>query len=135
MLGLASDHLLSAAHDVSEGGLSVALVEMAVGGQRNVGMTVTIPTPAHNNPIMAKVHALFGEGPTRVVVAVRPEQAEELAARSTALEVPCVLLGRTVGDPILRIDFGEKSNAPRLELSLPKLRDARDRCLESIVGA
>ncbi|HET7727388.1 MAG TPA: phosphoribosylformylglycinamidine synthase subunit PurL [Candidatus Limnocylindrales bacterium] len=82
--------LVDAAQDVSGGGLAVALAEMAIWG--GVGARLRVPvgdTPAAE---------LFGEGPSRVVVAVVPRHvpAFELLARQYGL--PVTVLGTTGGD-------------------------------------
>jgi phosphoribosylformylglycinamidine synthase II len=87
---LVGEALVSAVHDVAEGGLGAALAEMAV--VSDVGWTV------------ARVHGLadlFGESPGRVVVAVAPEgvgAVEELAA-AAGVEVSRV--GLATGDRLV----------------------------------
>ena len=63
--------LIVSAHDCSEGGLSVALIEMCIGGRQ--GASVDIENTG-NASIWAK---LFGESLARIVVAVAPENVEE----------------------------------------------------------
>jgi phosphoribosylformylglycinamidine synthase II len=55
---------VTAAHDLSDGGLAVALAEMAIAGNR--GCTVKVPAPAHA--------ALFGEDQGRYLLTVAPER-------------------------------------------------------------
>lgn len=55
--------MLSSAHDVSEGGLLVALVESMIGGDVGAELLVDI------NPELA-----FNEAPGRIVISVRPQQ-------------------------------------------------------------
>jgi phosphoribosylformylglycinamidine (FGAM) synthase-like enzyme len=87
---LVGEALVSAVHDVAEGGLGAALAEMAVAS--DVGWTV------------ARIHGLtelFGESPGRVVVAVAPEgmgAVEELAA-AAGVEVSRV--GLATGDRLV----------------------------------
>jgi phosphoribosylformylglycinamidine synthase len=64
--------LVRASHDVSEGGLAVAVAEMCIGGR--MGMSLTI---AANDP----VDALFGEGNGRLVVEVKPEDCRVFEAQ------------------------------------------------------
>jgi phosphoribosylformylglycinamidine synthase II len=86
-----SKGLLDGIHDVSDGGLGVALAEMAVNS--GVGCEVTG---------LADHMALFGEGPSRVIVSV-PEQAlAEVLDRAAAAGVGTMVLG-TAGGQRLRI--------------------------------
>jgi phosphoribosylformylglycinamidine synthase subunit PurSL len=81
-----------ACHDVSEGGLAVALAEMSIGGR--LGMTVdTLPHPDH--PI-----ALFSESTGRLVVEVAPDALDELRA---LLDEPVTVLGAVSTEPVVRI--------------------------------
>ena len=85
--GLVADDRLSAAHDVSSGGLGVALAEMAaVSGVGFRGARI------HN-------HAeLFGEAPSRVVAAVDPELLPDVEAAAAGAGVAVARIGLAVGD-------------------------------------
>ena len=74
---------------------------------------------------------LFGEAPSRVLVSVRPDQLQELARRATAAGVWAQVLGATGGSELVR----RRAGAVVAKLDLGKVRDARERCLEGIVGA
>ena len=69
---------VSAAHDVSDGGIAVALAEMAIGGQ--LGLTATIPydATAGGVPIVA---ALANEAPGRLLLETPADQRATVAAR------------------------------------------------------
>ena len=118
VLELARAHLLSSAHDVSDGGLAVTLAECCVTGPALVGASITLSD--------ASTEALFGEAPSRVIVSIAAKHEAELAKRATAAGVPLSALGRTGGESL--------SIAGTLAVPTSALRDARDRCLESIVG-
>jgi phosphoribosylformylglycinamidine synthase len=87
--------LVRSCHDASEGGLAVALAEMAFAG--GVGADVT-STGAAGLPDEV---ALFSESTTRFIVEVRPERAAALEALFAGL--PLARLGVTVKEPRLRI--------------------------------
>jgi len=90
-----SDGLVRACHDLSEGGLAVAVAEMAFAG--GVGADLTATGPAE----LSDAVRLFAESPTRFVVEVTPTKA---AAFQAALAgVPVCRLGVTVKEPRLRI--------------------------------
>jgi phosphoribosylformylglycinamidine synthase len=78
-------------HDVSDGGLLVALAEMA--------MTSGIGAELNAAPMAA--HAFwFGEDQARYVLTVRPKDADRVAAQAEAAGVPLRALGTTGGDAL-----------------------------------
>ena len=68
-------HIQKTVHDVSDGGLLVALAEMALAGNR--GFTYVPPEPKQDLP----AHAIaFGEDQGRYLLAMKRKEAEELVA-------------------------------------------------------
>jgi phosphoribosylformylglycinamidine synthase len=85
--GLIDDGLLSAVHDVSDGGVLVALAEMAMAS----GIGAVLEAPAD-----VPAHAFwFGEDQGRYVVTAR--DAEVIVRRAAAAAVPLTRLGATGG--------------------------------------
>jgi phosphoribosylformylglycinamidine synthase II len=82
--------LLSSAHDVSEGGLAVALAECSIAG--DIGFRGTIKLKGRLDEF------LFGEGGARVVVSVPPDDALYAAMLARKYEVPLTPLGTVGGD-------------------------------------
>jgi phosphoribosylformylglycinamidine synthase subunit PurL len=96
LLALVTDlvnmRLLDGIHDVSDGGLGVALAEMAVRsgtGCRVNGITVT------------GYRELFGEGPSRVLLSVPPENTARVREMAGAARVPVTELGVSGGDQLV----------------------------------
>jgi phosphoribosylformylglycinamidine synthase len=84
---------LSAVHDVSDGGLLVAIAEMALAGGLGVQLDAI---PAHLPP-----HALwFGEDQARYVVAASPDKADAIHKAAAVAKVPLRLLGKVGGEAI-----------------------------------
>jgi phosphoribosylformylglycinamidine synthase len=81
------DGLVASAHDVSEGGLAVALAECCIAG--GVGAFVKLESE----------DLLFGEGPGGVVVSGPPEAMDQLAER--AAESGFLWLGQVGGDRLV----------------------------------
>jgi len=83
--------LLAAAHDLSDGGLAVALAESCLRG--GTGCRVRPP----GDPFTA----LFSESAARAVVAVRPGSEAAFASLREAREVPGQTIGRTGGGDLV----------------------------------
>ena len=96
-LDLIGGGLCDTAHDCSEGGLAVALAEMAIAGGR--GAEVVLDEPGRLDEL------LFGEAPARIVVAVRSADAVEVGRSLGSSGVAHRLLG-TVGGEALRLRCG-----------------------------
>jgi phosphoribosylformylglycinamidine synthase II len=92
------DGLVASAHDVSEGGLAVALAECCIAG--GVGARVEL----------ASIDMLFGEGPGGVVVSGAPEAIDKVAER--AAEHGFLRLGQVGGDRLV-------TACPAARLSVP----------------
>jgi phosphoribosylformylglycinamidine synthase subunit PurL len=85
-----ADGLLSAAHDLSDGGLAVGLAESCLRGR--TGCTVRLP----EDPFTA----LFSESAARAVVAVRPGGETAFGQLAEAHGVPAAAIGSTGGDSL-----------------------------------
>ena len=106
--------IFTAAHDVSQGGLSATLTEMVL--RHNVGATVE----CENVGI-----ALVSETPGRVVVAVDPSQRTALEKEAAAHGISLTLLGTTGGDKLV---------INSAEISLDELRIAHTQTLPKLFG-
>ncbi len=110
----ASHHLLSTAHDLSEGGLAQALVEAAL--HDGIGATVSVAGDLFT--------ALFSESAARAIVTTDdPEAILELAVD---LGVPVIQIGITGGDALVVTDA--------FEISLSELRSAFEGTLPALFG-
>jgi len=107
-----TEKIFSAAHDLSQGGLTASLTEMVL--RHNVGATITLTNPGMN---------LLVETPGRVVVAVEPAKA---AALKTAVgDIPLTYLGTTGGDALVIND---------VKISLDELRTAHTSTFQKLFG-
>lgn len=91
---LVIDGLVDGVHDVSAGGLGVAVAEMAA--RSGVGAHLA-RIPDHR--------ALFGEGSSRVVCCVDPERLTEVLAAAEAAGVPTTRIGLATGDRLIVKDL------------------------------
>jgi phosphoribosylformylglycinamidine synthase subunit PurL len=85
--------LLRSAHDCSDGGLAVALVESVLAG--SLGVTLD-PLSSFASPELE----LFGEGPARIVVSVSPDAQAALLEMALAQDVPVQYLGVVGGSAL-----------------------------------
>jgi phosphoribosylformylglycinamidine synthase len=106
--------LVTAVHDISDGGLLVAVAEMALAG--NIGATIEGPeSPGW----------LFGEDQGRYVVVARDPQP--ILAAAKAAGVPCTAIGRT-GGAALKVAAG-------VPISMAELRAAHEGWLPAYMAA
>jgi phosphoribosylformylglycinamidine synthase len=88
--------LVTSAHDCAEGGLAVALAESCVAGPRAgataVGCEATVEAGRRLD------ETLYGEGPSRVVVAVEPARRREFEALMAESAIPWRWIGTTGGE-------------------------------------
>jgi phosphoribosylformylglycinamidine synthase II len=109
--GLIDEQRVTAVHDISDGGLIVTVAEMALAG--NIGARL------YGAPAFLTEHGFwFGEDQARYVVTIKPEQADELAARAKAAGVPIRRIGLTHGNALTLP--GER------EILLDKLRERHE---------
>ncbi|GIH78959.1 phosphoribosylformylglycinamidine synthase subunit PurL [Planobispora longispora] len=113
----ASRGLLTGSHDLSDGGLAVALAEACLA--RGVGCAVSLPGDD------AFVD-LFSESAARALVTVRPEAFDALAELCAAHEVPCYGLGGTGG--------GTLAVEGVLEIPVAELREVHEGALPAVFG-
>ena len=91
--GLIESGLVDTVHDCSDGGLAVAVAEMAMAGGIGAVLPdcpVDIPCPAY----------LFGEDQGRYVLAVDPDAAVDLLYAASAQGVPIAIIGMTGADAL-----------------------------------
>jgi phosphoribosylformylglycinamidine synthase len=92
------------AHDVSSGGLAVALTEMAL--TTGIGATIDAVPDSGRTDL-----TWFGESATRVIVSVNPERASQIEHLAQEWQLPVTRLGRA-GGKVLRLP-GERIRALR----------------------
>ena len=107
-----TEKIFSAAHDLSQGGLTATITEMVL--RHHIGATITVDNPGVN---------LFVETPGRVVVAVEPGKVGAL--KKAAGDIPLTRLGVTGGDALVVND---------VSISLDELRTAHTATFEKLFG-
>ncbi|CAM3557073.1 phosphoribosylformylglycinamidine synthase subunit PurL [Deinococcus frigens] len=122
-LALIRAGLTDIAHDCAEGGLAVALAEMAMAGSIGVGVTLDAPPEVRTDAL------LFGEAHSRVIVAVSDAEATESYLRE--LGVPFVRLGDSGGDALT---IAAPARGLHLSVNLTALTLAYESSLIGILG-
>ena len=110
--------LLSSAHDLSEGGLAMALVESAL--RYNRGVLVGLPD---GDPFLA----LFSESAGRVLVSLPPDQVPAFTVLCEQHQLPWTVLGEVTKQPELTV-------AGQLSIPLDEIRTAWQAPIPAALG-
>ncbi len=110
--GLIVSGQVNACHDLSDGGLLVALAEMALAG--NLGFEIGVPPVTAGTPLHA---ILFGEDQARYVVTT--PNAEKLIESAAAAGVVAAVIGEVSAEPALTLNR-------RVLISIGELRIAHE---------
>jgi len=116
--GLIRTGRVSAAHDISDGGLLVTIAEMALAGGRGITLEATPEAPAHA--------IWFGEDQGRYVIAAAPDEAARILHDASKAGIPARVVGKATGETLKL-----PGEAP---LSLDVLRAAHERWLPIFMG-
>jgi phosphoribosylformylglycinamidine synthase II len=114
----ATKHLLSSAHDLSEGGLGVAVAESCMQG--NIGAAIELPDSLPPHLI------LFSESQARALVSVTAENMPEFTRLAEELGVPVLVLGEVGGQAL---DINEV-----FEIDLDEMKETYDTALEKMIA-
>jgi phosphoribosylformylglycinamidine synthase II len=109
--------IILSAHDCSEGGAAVALLECCCAGE--VGARLEVDTA------LAPASWLFSESQSRFVITLIEEDLEALRVLAEARSVPLHVLGRTGGSRLVVGDW--------IDLSIGEMRAAREEALERLL--
>jgi phosphoribosylformylglycinamidine synthase len=109
---------VTACHDISDGGLIVAVAEMAMAGQ----LGAKLASPKSDVPLLAW---LYGEDQARYILSV--ENPDDLIAKARAAGVTAIVIGRTGGES-LTVDGA-------YTISIEELRAAHETWLPTYMAA
>lgn len=110
---------LTAAHDVSEGGVAQAIVEMLFATDKGIDLDLS---GVHEDAFVA----LFSESASRAVIATTSDHLDAVIARATELGIPAAIVGTTDTTGDLRI--GEE------QIAVSALRDKWKSTLPDLFG-
>jgi phosphoribosylformylglycinamidine synthase len=115
--------MIQSCHDLSEGGLAVALSECIIGS--NLGASVDIDRACafykQFSPAIACDTTLFGEGPGHLLISVSPDKQKAFQSRWHALPGKLTYLGSVSEEARLKVQFQSK---PLLDVGASELRAA-----------
>ncbi len=102
--------LVASAHDLSEGGLAVALAECCIANQ--LGANVNITTELRED------HLLFSESQSRIVLSADPSHADALLHWVASQGVPYQVIGEVVGTELtIQVNQKQVLHSPVIELA------------------
>ena len=116
--------IVTAAHDLSDGGVAQAVVEMAL----RHGVGATIDAPAGLDPFVF----LFSESTARAIVTATADHVEKVVALATQHGVPVQRIGVVTGPADdVQVDLVDGST---ISLELEELRAASEATLPALFG-
>jgi phosphoribosylformylglycinamidine synthase len=118
---LADGGLVGGAHDLSVGGLGVALARLAIAS--GVGAGIQLPPDAMQHPTAS----LFGERGGRAIVAIAPERSAAMRRAAGSRQVAALRLGAVGGDG-LEVGIGDA----RLSVTIDQLQAAWSTPFDSV---
>ncbi|MDR5658592.1 phosphoribosylformylglycinamidine synthase subunit PurL [Serpentinicella sp. ANB-PHB4] len=114
--------LVQSAHDLSEGGLAIALAESAISG--NVGAKVSLETE-----LRADI-ALYAESQSRFLITVKKENLTKIKEKISQSESPYTILGEVGGDTLEINVNGDKNTC----LPIVEMEDAWRGAIQCIMA-
>jgi len=106
-------------HDISDGGLLVALAEMVMAGR--TGVKISLPEQGD------AIRVLFGEDQSRYLLGMPPGETDRVLDQARSAAIPAAFLGTTGGDKLEIAGFGE--------LAVSALRRAHEGWFPVYMGA
>jgi len=119
---LIAEELLVSARDLSDGGLSVALAESCLAGNRGA----VIDLGRMDNLVMQ----LFGEGPSRILISFKPGNRDKIVMLSKESSIPLTFLGIAIENTLII----KSDDDIILKLSLDEMKEAYGEVFSCIMG-
>jgi phosphoribosylformylglycinamidine synthase II len=110
--------LVRSAHDLSEGGLAVALAECVFHGRKRIGCSIALDDPIRPDAL------LFGESQSRILMTCRKKDLDALRGLARRMEVPARAIGVTGGTEIVVAHRGRKLFGLAVEKAFRAWKDA-----------
>jgi phosphoribosylformylglycinamidine synthase subunit PurL len=134
LVALASEGSVQSAHDISDGGIAVAIAEScfaSAGGRPEVAaLAAKITLDDANGAAVAAEFALFGERGARAIVSVKAGSVARVLETARQYQVTAEQIGQVIRDKDLRIEY--KGHAA-IDSPVEELRDVWTHSLERAV--
>jgi phosphoribosylformylglycinamidine synthase II len=122
ILLMADKKLLNSCHDLSDGGLAVALAECCMGSENLKGAYIDqldLVTPQNSkNKNLRDDSLYFGESQSRVIASVHPDHKEEVFKFARDHQVPVYQIGRVAGKKLTMND--------KIDISVAEIKEVFD---------
>jgi phosphoribosylformylglycinamidine synthase len=90
------NRLVKSAHDVSEGGLAVALTECCIADREYlIGAKVELESDIRADALY------FGESQSRVILSINPTNKDNITRLAASMNVPLAVIGKVGGDRLM----------------------------------
>jgi phosphoribosylformylglycinamidine synthase len=122
-----SEEIADSIHDVSQGGIAVALAEMSITGGIGINVNCTQANTEHLSP----AHYLFSESHGRMLFAIPSNNQTRFEKHCKALKVSAHKIGKSQSSPQLTITIDSK----KVSLSLTQLRETYSDRISKIMEA
>jgi phosphoribosylformylglycinamidine synthase subunit PurL len=138
MVALAAEGLVQSAHDISDGGIAVAIVEScfaSAGGRPEVAALsarIELDKAPHAIDNASAEFALFNERGARAIVSVKPSLVARVLETAREYKVVAEQIGQVIRDKTFRIEY--KGHAA-IDSPVEELRDTWTHSLERAVRA
>lgn len=115
---------ITAAHDLSAGGLGVALAEMAIKGELGAIVDLSLVPGAEG---LSASETLFSESHARYLITVKEESSAEILNNLQEMNVPAAVIGTVNGDSL-------NISSANIEISVKQLYDAYNGVIEKFMA-
>ncbi|MBX9667384.1 MAG: hypothetical protein K2X93_07180 [Candidatus Obscuribacterales bacterium] len=118
------DRLIQSAHDLSEGGLAVALAECSIGSGLGADIDLDMYLKHQGSTVE---QGLFGEGPAKLLITIKQIDLAKFNARLNMPGISCITLGQVTTDARLLVSAPgsvPEGDGPWLDLTIEKMRKA-----------
>jgi len=130
VLKVIQEGLVQSAHDCSDGGLAVALVECCVSApSEKRGAVVKLSLDSLRRDAL-----LFGESQSRIILSANPHAAESILTRAWDTGIPASKIGVVGGQRfIIDVEKGQWSQGCRIDLSMDEVADRWANAIERLL--
>ena len=116
--------VIKSAHDISDGGLAIALAECCIAGGNNLGANIVISRKIRDDEL------LFGETQSAIIVTISESDLMRIEEVSGKFQIPCETIGKVSGNSLSInsfFDIAVSKMRKIYESALPELLERRIR--------